>query len=309
MNNLNYMNALTGQRAETASNEPSKKTWAQLVGRKVSKDVPEQSPKSSSTNNSFSTPTKVFLEKGLASPNQIPNANELGRPSITSISKHMTSEQTLRSLEKSLEERTKERNLTRVFRPLGGASEICPNQKEPQYVNIKCVANQILFSQQRISDFIGDQTCSLEDFANELFKSFKKEGAIDIVCMDKDQYTSLDNRRLFIAKRIAFQVPDSRYGIWVRVHGIDEALSPPNLRRFLGAVTWGQAVLMRVNNLREGHIDYISKPGIGFPNEPLLDRKCISRGLSIMIELDLRDLNPADLKKIREKVQGNCILI
>lgn len=142
---------------------------------------------------------------------------------------------------------------------------------DPQYVRIQAVSGTLLFSQATVSEFntvmvqtgYGKMVSSnypISDLALAMFIQYKRHtdeedgGVLDVVHMGKnpsgeDIFTSIDNRRLLIAKKIGRI--DRTYGIWVRVHKFNDELSPALQRRFKGKAkdinipTWGAAVLHR----------------------------------------------------------------
>lgn len=114
------------------------------------------------------------------------------------------------------------------------------------------VAKKVLFSQSSVSDAASDgQTAnaiSIDELAERMFKQgFDSKYPLDIVQVSEDTFSSLDNRRLLIAKKIKKFCED--YKVWVRVHGYDEPLSRINRQRFR-ALTWGQALELRTYSSR-----------------------------------------------------------
>ena len=115
-----------------------------------------------------------------------------------------------------------------------------------QYLCINHVRNTILFSQQTVSDFNKGEKCDypLDMLLDTLFVQFKKdleypnEGCLDVVDNGDGTFTSLDNRRLLIAKKIG--LIDRRFGIWIKVHPANQELTEGQVNRFQGAKTWGQ---------------------------------------------------------------------
>lgn len=132
-------------------------------------------------------------------------------------------------------------------------SEIADHIKGPQYILIADVTKKLFFSQTNVSNFYREGCCDMpiSSLAESMFLEFKRDfvnigdGALDVVNMNEGKYTSLDNRRLLIAKKIS-QI-DRTYGIWIKVHNYDDKLSPFSQRR-LNAGTWGEAVEKRINN-------------------------------------------------------------
>jgi len=176
----------------------------------------------------------------------------------------------------------------------GYSGRINPNYKWAQYVYIRDVANNILFSQTSVSDscFERGRIFPLDDLVNSLFIRFGRFGALDIVKITEENYVSLDNRRLLISKKIA--VIDRYYGIWIRVHQPDEELDLNNRRRFRVS-TWGEALKERVEK------SYL----IGYSNYPTIvcekRIKASSQSLLLMISCDLRELHPEDVKNIKSR--------
>jgi hypothetical protein len=85
---------------------------------------------------------------------------------------------------------------------------------------------------------------------DDLTKSMKKNGwkgdAIDIVKMEDNMYTTVDNTRLLAAKKVGIDVK-------ANVHNFDDAISPEMGKRFLNKKgelpkTWGEAVQNRINS-------------------------------------------------------------
>ncbi|QLH35686.1 MAG: hypothetical protein HWD61_05725 [Parachlamydiaceae bacterium] len=156
----------------------------------------------------------------------------------------LTNEQTLKSLVKTKVERYDPKFFYQDYE-----GKIDAGYFDPQFVRIRDVSDKILFSQTTVSDFSkqGRYDLPISTLADQLFAAFKEEGAIDIVDNEDGTFTSLDNRRLLIAKRIG--LVDRTYGIWVKVHSFHYALNSHQERRF-EATTWGMAVTQRIGNPR-----------------------------------------------------------
>ena len=128
-----------------------------------------------------------------------------------------------------------------------------------QEVSIEFVARNILFTQDSVSAFASDgmesNAITLDRLAARMFKNgFDRNYPLDIVEIEENKFTSIDNRRLLIAKRIKNFC--SIYKIWVRIHGFREPLSKENVHRFSGALTWGEAVQRRVGDNSNGFKKY-----------------------------------------------------
>lgn len=185
---------------------------------------------------------------------------------------------------------------------------IDPRKKAPQYVLMKDVFQNILFSQNTVSDFNispdDGQMYPISVLANKLFHQFKEEGALDIVRMGEGKYISVDNRRLLIAKKIA--TIDKTYGIWVRVHDSEKALTENQSNRFQlpfeNKPTWGNAVHLRMGrSSNEGY----TKPVIMSEGEP-----ASSQTVSIYLHgCDLSKLNPDVVKLIQQKAPEGVLEI
>lgn len=175
----------------------------------------------------------------------------------------------------------------------GYVGEIENDYFDLQFVNINDVASKILFSQDTVSDFSADGKCDLpiSDLADQLFLGFKTSGALDIVDNGDGTFTSLDNRRLLIAKRIG--VVDRTYGIWVKVHSANQKLSYGLQKRF-NAFTWGEAVAVRVGKNIKGYTNYPT----------ILDegRKKKSQNIALTFDpssYDYSDLHQDDVKNLQ----------
>lgn len=184
---------------------------------------------------------------------------------------------------------------------------------KPQYVRIQDVANKLLFSQTTVSDFNKSAKVDypLDYLADAMFLEFKRDidrygdGALDVVDMGGGFFTSLDNRRLLIAKKIG--AVDRTYGIWIRVHSFGETLTPGLQKRFGGAKTWGQAALDRVNDKR--YFGYLGLPTIMTTN--LLDKRvpAPSQNIRLSVDCDLSQLHAVDSAAIKKAAVNNIITI
>jgi hypothetical protein len=191
-----------------------------------------------------------------------------------------------------------------VLRPPLARVSILPRYtKKPQLILLQHVAEKILFSQKSVSDFSmnGKAMITLDDLADQLFVSFNEFGAIDIVANGDGTFTSVDNRRLLIAKRISQY--DRNYSIYVRVHKAADCLKDGEKRRFtIGEFvpkTWGEAVRGR-----------ISQSGVlGFSKEPKILAKTVST-LSIDLScLDLSALHKEDRENLLNRAEGLTIKV
>lgn len=177
----------------------------------------------------------------------------------------------------------------------GKISTAC--KSAPQFVLIQDVKDKILFSQTTVSDFNKSETCDypIDFLADAMFKEFKRDilrpndGVLDVVDMGKGFFTSVDNRRLLIAKKIgAF---DRTYGIWIRVHQSTDALTPGLMTRF-DARNWGEAVRKRINKAKTS--GYTSHPTIMTTNkkgerEPAVQTIALSVDPSLLSGLHAED--------------------
>lgn len=199
----------------------------------------------------------------------------------------------------------------RAYRPdpkkfyRGYNGRVNTNWTGPQYVYIKDVAKDILFSQTTISDFNKGKTTDypLDYLADSMFVEYRKDidykndGVLDIVDNGDGTFTSLDNRRLFIAKKIG--EVDRFYGIWIKVHSRTEELASFNKRRFY-AETWGEAVDIRVDS--EGKMGHKRYPTI---MEGMKRKASQSIPVNVTGMILQGILHDDDLKQIRAKrVQG-----
>lgn len=189
---------------------------------------------------------------------------------------------------------------------------IAPYIKTCQYVVVQQVAHQILFSQETVAASTKDGELSLDQLAERMLRFFPREYAIDIVAVAEETYTSVDNRRLLVAKRIAQNAPDRLYGIWVRVHLADELLAGQG-SRFGEAKTWGEAVLMRINNIQRREQLQYTRGSFGFSAEPKIRTPFhlppkLTLSLSL-VNVDLASLHPDDQQQIKKRENKGIILI
>lgn len=187
--------------------------------------------------------------------------------------------------------------------------KISPRFFGAQYLCINHVRNVILFSQQTVSDFNKGEKCDypLDMLVDALFVEFKKdlaftnEGCLDVVDNGDGTFTSIDNRRLFIAKKIG--LIDSRFGIWIKVHPANQELTEGQAKRFQGAKTWGQAAANRVNNPRiKGYLNYPTIKDEGKDKDP--------QSLQLDIrEINLSGLDSKDVATLRSKAKNGIVTI
>lgn len=184
---------------------------------------------------------------------------------------------------------------------------------KPQYVRINDVTNELLFSQTNVSNFNNVRDCEypLDYLADAMFIEFKRDldrsgdGALDVVDMGDGYFTSVDNRRLLIAKKIG--VIDRTYAIWVRVHKASDGLSVNLQRRFDGSRTWGEAVQMRINSSDQKFKGYSALPTI-MEITRCGRRVCAdSQTIPLSIDCDLSELDSADVVNMK-KIQENSII-
>lgn len=197
---------------------------------------------------------------------------------------------------------------TAFYRHYNG--KIVPHFQGLQYVYVCDVINDIYFSQKTVSDFSTNQDYDvpLDTLADQMFVKFKRDinyngdGALDVVFNEKNgTVTSLDNRRLLIAQKIA--VFDRYYGIWIRVHGAEQLLYRGLQKRFLGAKTWGEAAALRINK----------KKLTGFKLHPVIcdhhgPKKVQTIPLCIT-NCDLSELASDDIYRIRKTAKNGILNI
>lgn len=141
-----------------------------------------------------------------------------------------------------------------AFRPdpkaihAGYSQSISAEFRGLQYMRMRDIATQILFSQITVSDIntVKNIDYPIDALADVLFLEFPHSLALDVVEMGNGVFTSLDNRRLLIAKKLS--VIDRTYGIWIRAHKASDSLPPSQQFRFGGVKTWGEAVRDRINS-------------------------------------------------------------
>lgn len=208
------------------------------------------------------------------------------------IDQPLTNQSTLENLEK-----------TRIERYASYKGKINLRCTKPQYVNINDVSQNILFSQETVSDYTrtSKNDLPLSDLADMLFEGFLPEYAIDIVDNGDGTFTSLDNRRLLIAKRIG--VVDRTYGIWLRVHAADQELNIGQQKRF-NAYTWGEAAAIRVNNNKVKGYDRYPTILDGLKKKP--DQNIYLRFDS---DNDYSALNEEDFQDLKSKIKNGNIAI
>jgi hypothetical protein len=186
---------------------------------------------------------------------------------------------------------------------------ISDKTSRPQYVYINDVKNQILFSQTTVSDFNNAGTCDvpLDQLVDSMFIEFKKtinnnigDGALDLVANSDGTFTSLDNRRLLVAKKIGNV--DRNYGIWVKVHAASAPLNSGLQQRFR-AGTWGGAVKVRVRAKEQRIFGYRQLPTI-------MDEGKQKKSQSLPLSLDgcdLSELHPEDVAELNLRKKNNRV--
>jgi hypothetical protein len=203
----------------------------------------------------------------------------------------------------------------RAYRPdpkefyRGYKGKITCGFKYSQYVYIQDVRNRILFSQTTISDFNKGKRCDypLDYLADSMFIEYKKDieawgdGVLDIVDNGDGTFTSVDNRRLLLAKK--FGAVDRTYGIWIKVHAANEELSKSLSKRFLGAKTWGEAVAIRVNNNKvAGYLEY--------PTIMSGSKAKESQSIPVSIaDCDLSALDSRDVVHLKRQQVNGCVYL
>lgn len=169
-----------------------------------------------------------------------------------------------------------------------------------QYVHINDVRDRLLFSQKNVSDMTSTGLIDypISELADSMFIKFDKNFALDIVENNDGSFTSIDNRRLLVAKKLG--ALDSNYGIWVKVHAANAKLEPQHQRRFRAA-TWGGAVAERMDGAKLS----------GFTSSPrILGRVEQTIPLNIDREQYNYDaLDPTDREQIFSQVKLNTIKI
>lgn len=194
----------------------------------------------------------------------------------------------------------------------GYKGEIAPTFYEPQYVLIQDVAKKILFSQKSVSDCFeyDGEDLPLSELADSMFLRFMRNFALDIVDWGTGLFTSVDNRRLLIAKKIAQY--DSTYGIWVKVHSHNQPLKHWEERRFtvnwLKPKTWGEAIKIR-GDMKGKQIGYCKFPTI-LSNKSGNWEEAKSQKIPLKTsDINLSPLEMEDRKKIRNESSRGELLI
>jgi hypothetical protein len=178
-----------------------------------------------------------------------------------------------------------------------------------QYVKIRDVGHQLLFSQKTVSDSNQgkDLDYRISYLVDALFIEFQKNGALDVVDMGNEKFTSLDNRRLLIAKKI--NVVDRTFGIWIRVHPSNGSLAPSFQKRFQGAKTWGEAVKLRIGDDKV-KVGYFYNPTIMTADKANHYVKASSQTIPLSVEgVDLSELHPEDVADMAKRKKNGQILI
>jgi hypothetical protein len=197
----------------------------------------------------------------------------------------------------------------------GYRGKISNQTKKPQYVRINDVSEKLWFSQRDVSDFnmVGEVEYPLDFLADAMFVKFKRDinqigdGALDVVDMGGGIFTSVDNRRLLIAKKIG--MIDRTYGIWVRAHKASDSLSKGLQKRFDGAKTWGEAVRGRIKSESAESKGYPALPKIKTINAGGYRVNAPLQTIPLSVDCDLSTLDAEDVANIRRLQKGNTIRI